>query len=555
MKAIEISAALAGLAVAGWCAIAPGIVGMRYEEKMRSDFATMTDKAGGSMLSLQQFDRGWFTSSAKVQLKLPISSQVQVIQLDYKIQQLPLPFIRWSRTDISFTPVDEQGKPGLPLPLTLESIRKTDGSNESHLAGHDVIVNTAAGTFTFSIEGKAHTKEGEPVSYDFALPTFSFQAANSGNNGLVLRMNDLKLNGQVSAFNQPDAAWASQMKQQLGGASLLAGATPLAQVGPSRMEIKLDDKGGNFDISYLTHLDSLKLSPPGLPAQEQDNIDFDFSYTNLNKQALLAWQADTMALASRADLRNNPAAMHQASMALVYKHMGAFLAQSPSFNLQRLSLHMPKGTIQGSFSIGFDGSGVKAADITLPWLAAQGQQRSTLKASLAVERSLLDALAPSSQAKAQAEMMLTQWQTQGLIKNDGKVISSSLLIDRNGVKANSQPLNLPGLMSGMNNRPAPVAPAPEAAPAMPTTAEQQASTAPAPASKTTSPAASMPPASTAPAPAAAPAAPAATAAPASSPEAKAGQGHMRLPGPRLDLRYCLRQHGDLAIIRCANRGR
>ena len=29
---------------------------------------------------------------------------------------------------------------------------------------------------------------------------------------------------------------------------------------------------------------------------------------------------------------------------------------------------------------------------------------------------------------------------------------------------------------------------------------------------------------------------------------------MRLPGPRLDLRYCLRQHDDLAIIRCANRG-
>jgi hypothetical protein len=56
---------------------------------------------------------------------------------------------------------------------------------------------------------------------------------------------------------------------------------------------------------------------------------------------LIAWQADTMALANRADLRNNPAAMQQASMALVYKHMGAFLAQSPSFNLQRLSCTCP----------------------------------------------------------------------------------------------------------------------------------------------------------------------------------------------------------------------
>lgn len=549
MKKFRISAALVGLTVAGWCAIAPGIVGMRYEEKMRSDFATMADKAGGSMLSLQQFDRGWFTSTARVQLKLPIGGQLQVMQLDYKIKQLPLPFIRWSRTDISFTPVDEQGKPGLALPLTVESIRKTDGSNESHLAGHDVILNNATGTFTFSIEGSAHTREGEPVSFDLTVPKLSFQAVSTGSNSLTVRLNNLKLNGKLSNFNAPDKPWASELQQQMGEATVLAGTIPLAQLGPSHMTIKLDDKGGNFDLSYLTHLNTLKMSLPGQPPLELDNIDMDYRYANLSKQALLAWQADTMALASRADLHNNPAAMQQASMALVYKHMGAFLAQSPSFNLQRLSLHMPKGTIQGSFSIGFDGSGVKAADITLPWLAAQGQQRSTLKASLAVERSLLDALAPSSQAKAQAEMMLTQWQTQGLIKNDGKVISSSLLIDRNGVKANGQPLNLPGLMAGMNNRPAP---APEAAPAMPTAAEQQASTAPAPASKATSPATSMPPASTAPAPAAAPAA---TTAPASSPEAKAGQGHMRLPGPRLDLRFCLRQHGDLAIIRCANRGR
>ncbi|BBF86989.1 hypothetical protein DLM_3399 [Aquitalea magnusonii] len=554
MKAIKISAALLGLAVVGWCGIAPGIVGMRYEEKMRGDFATMSDKAGGSMLSLQQFDRGWFSSTAKVHLKLPIGGQMQVLQLDYKIKQLPLPFMRWSRTDISFTPLDEQGKPGIPLPLTLQSIRNTNGSNDSHLTGHDVIVNNAAGTFTFSIEGSAHTRKGEPVSFDLTLPKFSFQAASTGSNGLAVRLNDLKLNGKLSTFNTPDVPWTSQLEQQMGEVTVLAGSTPLFQFGPSHMTIKLDDKGGNFDLSYLTHLNTLKMSLPGQQPLELDNIDMDYSYGNLNKRALIAWQADSVALASRADLRNNPAAMQQESMALLTKHMGALLAQSPSFNLQRLSMHMPKGSIQGSFSIGFDGSGVKPADITLPWLATQGQQRSTLQASLAVERTLLDALAPSAQAKAQAEMMLTQWQTQGLIKNDGKVISTKLLFDRTGVKANGQPLNLPGLMSGMNSRPAPSAPAPEAAPAMPPAAGQS-STAPAAASKTTSPAASMPPANTAPAPAAAPAAAATTLATATAPETKTGSRHTQLPGPRLDLRYCLRQHSDLAIMRCANHSR
>lgn len=549
MKAIKIGAALLGLTVAGWCGIAPGIVGMRYEEKMRSDFAGLSNSAAGSMLSLQAFERGWFSSTARVEFKLPIGGQVQRLQLDYKIKQLPLPFVRWSRTDITLTPLDDQGKPGVPLPLALYSIRKTDGSNDSHISGHDVIVNTAAGTFTFSIDGTTRSKDGEAVSYDLTLPNFSFQAASSGSNGLVLRMNDLKLNGQLSAFNKPDAPWASQMKQQLGGASLLAGATPLAQLGPGHMDIKLDDKGGNFDISYRTHLDSLKLSPPGLPAREQDNIDLDFSYNNLNKQALIAWQADTVALANRADLRNNPAALQQASMGLVYKHMGAFLAQSPSFNLERLSIHMPQGGIQGSFYIGFDGSGVKAADITQPWLAAQAQQRSTLKASLAVDRSLLDTLSPSPQAKAQADAMLSQWQTQGLIKNDGKVISTSVQVDRNGVKANGQLLNLPAFMSGMNNMPAqPAVPASTAAPVQPEQAP--APLAAPPVSTAASPAPAAAPVRTAPVPATPTAA-----ATASAPQTGASPRHRNLPGPHVDLRYCLRQPNDYAIMRCANRVR
>lgn len=548
MKAIKITAALLGLAVAGWCGIAPGIVGMRYEEKMRSDFAVLANSTAGSMLTLQQFDRGWFSSSARVHVKLPLGRQIQDLQLDYQIKQLPLPFVRWSRTDITVTPLDEQGRPGVPLPLTLYSIRNTDGSNDSYISGHDVIVNNTAGTFTFNIDGKAHTRDGEAVGYELNLPSFSFQAASTGGNGLALRMNDLKLSGKLSAFNTPDTAWASQMRQQMGGASLLVGATPLAQLGPGHMDIKLDDKGSNFDISYRTHLDSLALSLPGLPVREQNNIDLDFSYNNVNKRAVIAWQTDSVALASRADLRSNPAAMQQAFRELIYKNMGAFLAQSPSFNLEGLSVHMPQGGVQGSFSIGFDGSGVKAADITPSWLAAQGRQRSTLKASLAIDRSLLDTLSPSPQAKERTDAMLSQWQTQGLIKNDGQRISTSVQVDRNGVKANGQPLNLPAFMSGMNGMPAQPA-APQATPAPAQPEQAAAPIAPPPAGSAASPAPTMPPVRTAPAPAVA-AAPAS----ASAPLANAGRRHA-LPGPNVDLRYCLRQADDYAIMRCASRAR
>jgi hypothetical protein len=153
MKAIKISAALLGLAVAGWCAIAPGIVGMRYEEKCA---VTLPHEQQGGRLHAQPATvrPRLVHLHRQVQLKLPIGGQVQVMQLDYKIKQLPLPFMRWSRTDISFTPLDEQGKPGLPLPLTLESIRKTDGSNDSHLPAMTSSSTMRPAPFTFSIDGK-----------------------------------------------------------------------------------------------------------------------------------------------------------------------------------------------------------------------------------------------------------------------------------------------------------------------------------------------------------------------------------------------------------------
>jgi len=561
MKLITGAAATLALAVAGWCAIAPGIVGMRSEDKMRSDFAALGNSSAGSLLSLQQFDRGWFSSSARAQLKLPLGGQLQVFQLDYHINQFPLPFVRWTRTDTTITPLNAQGQPGQPLPLQIDTIRATDGSTSSHFSGQDITLGSPAGALTFSIKGSARSQPGQPVSYDLTLPDISYRAAIPAAGDIRLSLVNLKLNGSLAAFSTPQEPWASQLTQQFDSASLQSNNMPLAQLGPAHLDIAVQDKAGNVDISYRTHLSSLKLMPPGLPPIQQDNIDADFSYNNLNKQTLTAWQTEALALNNRADLRANPAAMQQASMALVYKYMGGFLAQSPNFKLDRLSFHMPQGSFKANFTIAFDGSGVKPGDITLAWLAAQGQRRSSLQASMTLERSLLDGLLPRSggpgqtaQARASADVMLAQWQAQGLIKDDGKFISSSLQIDSSGIKANGQPLNLPAAMasmSGMNG--APVQPAPAApAPVAPAMATPSATTAPSAA------------AAIAPAPPAAPAAPqAAPASTNSSPApaaavvankaepSKAAPTHHALPGPQRDLRHCLSLPNDRAIMRCA----
>ncbi|MBV8680043.1 MAG: DUF945 family protein [Aquitalea sp.] len=559
MKAIKAVAATLALAVAAWFGIAPGIVGMRTEDKMRNDFALLANSTAGKLLSLQQFDRGWFSSTARAQLTLPLGNQLQHLQVDYRINQLPLPFIRWSQTETTLSPLDEQGKPGTPLPLTITTIRRTDGTNDSHISGRDITLGNGSGTLTFSIEGQAQTHEGQPVSYALSLPSVNYQLAAAGGTGLALRINDLKLNGSLAAFSSPDTAWASQTSQQFGEASLQAGATPLARFGPSQLDINISDKGGNFDISYRTHLNTLKLTLPGLPELNPDNIHIDFSYRNLNKQAFTAWQTEAMALGNHADLRSNPAAMQQQSMALLYKHMGSFLAQSPSFDLERLSVHMPQGSIQGNFFFGFDGSGLKPAEITPAWLAAQGQRRSTLKAGLSVERGLLDTLLPRNgsaeqmaQARASADAMLAQWQSRGLIKDDGKTISTSLQIDSNGVKANGQPVSsLPAALAGMNTAQPPAATSPVPAPATPPI------TAPlitAPASQASPQAMVTPPPPASPPATQAPALPAANmaAAPEAGEKTPAAAHSNKLPGPQVDLRHCLSLSSDRAIMRCAN---
>lgn len=559
MKLIKGAAAILALAVAGWCGIAPGIVGMRTEDKMRSDFAALGNSSTGSLLSLQQFDRGWFSSSARAQLKLPLGGQQQVFQLDYHINQFPLPFVRWSRTDTTITPLDAQGQAGQPLPLQLYTIRATDGSSTSHLSGQDITLGGSAGSLTFSINGTTRTQQGQPISYDLTLPSINYRAAASTAGGITLSMANLKLNGSLAAFSTPDEPWASQLTQQFDSASLQSDSMPLAQLGPAHLDIAVQDKAGNVDVSYRTHLSSLKLTPPGLPPIQQDNIDADFSYNNLHKQTLTAWQTEALALNNRADLRANPAAMQQASMALVYKYMGGFLAQSPNFKLDRLSFHMPQGSFKANFAISFDGSGVKPADITLAWLAAQGQRRSTLQAGMTVERSLLDGLLPRSggpgqtaQARASADAMLAQWQAQGLIKDDGKFISSSLQIDSSGIKANGQPLSLPAAMASMSGAPA------QAAPATPITQAPAATPAPAAAPAIApAPLLAPPPGQTvhtAPAGASINPAPAEAAAPATTSQAapaKPAPVHHALPGPQRDLRHCLTLPSDRAIMRCA----
>lgn len=558
MKLIKVAAAILALAVVGWCGIAPGIVGMRTEDKMRSDFAALANTTTGSVFSLQQFDRGWFSSSARALLKLPLSNQLQTLQFDFHVNQFPLPFVRWSRTDITLTPLDAQGQAGQPLPVQLYTIRATDGSSTHHISGQDVTLSSPTGTLTFSIAGTTRTQPGQPIHYDLTLPGLSYRAGTPSAGGITLSMVNLKLNGSLAAFSTPDDPWDSQLTQQFDSATLLSNSMPLAQLGPAHLDVSVRDKAGNVDISYRTHLSSLKLTPPGLPLIQQDNIDADFSYNNLNKQTLTAWQTEALTLNNRAELRANPAAMQQASMALVYKYMGGFLAQSPNFKLDRLSFHMPQGSFKANFAISFDGSGVKPADITLAWLAAQGQRRSSLQAGMTLERSLLDGLLPRSggpgqtaQARASADVMLAQWQAQGLIKDDGKFISSSLQIDSSGIKANGQPLSLPAAMAGMGGTPpqpaavTPGTPAPPVAPAPPAT---QAIT---PAAPDAAPAVHTAPANPKLSPAPAEATALVTTDQAAP--AKPAPAHHALPGPQRDLRHCLSLPNDRAIMRCAER--
>ncbi len=563
MKAIKAIGAVAALGVAGWCLIAPGVVGFRYEDKMRAEFAKLANGPASQFLTLEQFDRGWFVSTAHARLKLQQACKTQSYELAYKINQFAIPFSRWARTDITITPLTPEGQPaGAPLPLTATTLSGMDGVNRTHLSGHDVpFGDPGSGQLGFSIEGDVSTAENQPVSYDLTLPALNYQFAAGGKNGgVAMRLSNLKISGAIAPDSQKaDAPWASQLKQQFDGLDVLMGATPMVHAGPGSLDIAVQDQGANVGISYRTHLAALKLTPPNAQPVDLDNIDADFSYTNLSKHALVAWQKDAAALNTCSDLQNNPAALQDASMKMAMQHAGGFLSQSPSFSLDRLAIHMPQGGFNGNFAIAFDGKGVPATAISPQWLAEQGKNRVTIKAALSVDRALLDKLATLSgtpeqaaQARAMSENMLAQWQSKGWIKNDGKQVSSSLVVTAAGVTANGQALSLPAMMPGAMPPAAAVPPTPPAAPvAPPPSANPAPQAAIAPVAPQTPPAPVKPAVASLPTTPPGPPAPA-EAPPIDKPAAKARPAHS-LPGPQVDLRRCLALSSDAAIMRCASR--
>ncbi|SCK09569.1 DUF945 family protein [Vogesella sp. LIG4] len=564
MQAMKGVAATLALAAVAWCGIVPGIVGMRSEDKLRSDFAKLSSSAAGSMLTLEQFDRGWFFSTAKARLQLPLANGLLAAEIDYKINQFAIPFVRWSRTDYSIVPLDAAGRPaGEPLHLDMHTIRGVDGSNTTSLSGHDLTLGGPAGTLNFSIDGQLQAKEGQPVSYDLNMPAFSYQIPLAGRaDGVTVRGSNIKLSGSLAAGGfAADQPWASQTSQKLDSIEVLAGGSSLLHIGPGHGDVAVQDQGSNVAAHYRSHLSSLSISPPGRQALLLDNIDVDFSYANISKQELIAWQKESTDLRLRLAGQNDPHALQQAMSEMIRRHIGGFLMQSPSFSLDRLAMHTPQGNLAASLAVSFDGKGTTAASITPQWLQQQGKSRVTLKAGLTLDRSLISALSskaptPEQAAQAQltAEAAITQWKGKGWLKDDGKQLSTSLLVDASGIKANGQPFDPATAWPGTAATPAAALPAGAALPPPGARIGPQGL----PAATALPPAAATPPlvVQAAAAPAYAPAlsgkAATTTTAPPTPPKTRPRPRH-HLPGPAVDLRQCLSLASDRAIMRCANR--
>ncbi|AMP00423.1 hypothetical protein CAter10_2827 [Collimonas arenae] len=226
------------------------------------------------------------------------------------------------------------------------------------------------------------------------------------------------------------------------------------------MDTDLKDHGNNFDLVYQTKIDkSLFGDANGVVA---DDIHFDFSYLNLNKDALLKIQAaskafyedmaktqpaagaDAAAVAAAGDDSTDAKlAQQKAHMAVLMQHAGELVASSPGFRIDRLSLKTPNGDVAGNFEVNLDGKGLAPDALKGDNVMALLKERISGKGSLTLARDVFlnafeqkNAAAPAQ--RQMKENQLKMYVDQGYIKDDGKQLSLESTFGPQGVAINGK---------------------------------------------------------------------------------------------------------------------
>ena len=481
MQTRKVAVLVASTVVLGWVLVVPGLVGVRSEEKIRQDI----DKLQQTTLlpltvKMDAYERGWFSSSARVSYSLPLAGQLLRFAVDYQVNQLAIPFLRWARTDYTITPLDAKGAAsGAALALEAYSIKTFLGRTDTTLKAADLQWKGAEGNAVGvrNLLANISTEEGKPLQYKLSLAALNMSGPlrSAPGSELQLLANNLQMEGHGANAVSAKDSWQMDSQQKLESLEVLLNKTSLARLDGLALEAAIQDKGSTMDMSYHSRITKgqFGLVNHALALKE---VRMDFSYLNINKQGYADWQHQLGQFYARAD-NTSDAALEQAAGEAMLKSASSLLASSPAIRIDQLGFQTDKGGLRSSMELRFDGNGMPAGELAVQNIQLLLHERLSGKAKLELDRGLLSDLVAQmsgTAANAQSAQMLEAGihsaVQQGWLSDNGQRLNADFSFNRDGASLNGHPLPaMAGLLggeppAGVPAAPAATEPAPAAAP-------------------------------------------------------------------------------------------
>ena len=465
-KPTKISAAILALVAVGWLAVVPGIVGMRAEEEMKK-IAQNSSEQGSLPIKTQliSFQRGWFSSEAKTDYVVMLGTIPMHFMVEHHINQIAIPFYRWAKISHTINVVSDDGKEStLPFNVIASSDRLFFGGYSTLISAPTIHWENAdgIGVMGSNLSLKLVGSIDHPIDYEASIPSLSVTTASDM---FKFNLTNLSTSGHNSADQSPTARWEQHAHFALEAIDASQNGADVFSMHNIDLNADLNDNDKMIDVIYKTKIASTSIGNPkqataGAPAFAAQDIKVDFSYVNLNKEALLnlkkaiqelnkeslrnagnADAANSAAQAALDPLQNQQQQLAQANQLL--QKSGDLIRSSPSIRLDQFSMKTAEGNISGKAEFNVDGKNFNAQEISITNIGELLKSRISAKASLNVGRNVFiqgfeDKAGDLNQQRQMKEGMLKAWVQQAYVKDNGTDLSLESTYSAQGLMVNGK---------------------------------------------------------------------------------------------------------------------
>ncbi|MEO6919108.1 MAG: DUF945 family protein [Collimonas sp.] len=458
MKRSQLAIAVSAALVVAWIAVVPGLVGIKAETEMSKNTEdALTSSSFPVTAKLESFQRGWFSSTAKIDYTVFSAAQPIHLVVDNHINQFAIPLYRWAKVTHTIAMLDDKGV-SAPLPFNIDA--STDrlffGGFSSKLSAADVDwknkedLHIVGKQLALKVSGKA----GGKLQYEISVPSLTATTVAG-----LININLVNLNVNCSYTDEKTATdtWKQQGHIQLDNIKVTKNGATYLQLQNLAMDTNARDHGENLDLVYQTKIDKSTFGDTG--AFNAEDIHLDFSYLNLNKVALLKLQAASKAFyleaskapaAATADADINAQLSKQkAYVSALMKQAGGFITSSPGVKVDRFSLKTPNGDVAGTLEAHLEGKDFPVEALGGDNVMALLKERFSGKGSLNVARDVFlnasdkknttpEALQLQSTQRQMKENQLKMLVDKGFVKDDGKHLSLESTFGPQGVQINGK---------------------------------------------------------------------------------------------------------------------